>query len=524
MLTLASPAWLLGLLCVPAIWYLHRSGPILRRHPVASLELWQDERARAAQSGTRRPPDPAWLRRAAVLALFCVALAEPKWQRPAERVTLWIDDSLSMQTVEQGTTRLDRGLRLAQAALRESGVRDVMVRPLSEPARRYSAIDAATIAAIRSHAGQSEPRLPAPAQLAPSRAHWLLTDGADEAVNAWLGDAAVERVIQVATGAGNVGITSAAVRPQPADASSGVLQVVLRNGGTGPEERTIAVSVGSATLATKPVAIEAGATVSLIQPVPLPAQRLAVRLIPADALPEDDHADIDLAALQPVVVHVDAACPRDVLRAIDAHPALAAGSGANAGLVIDCGSGWPDGETAPRIVLGRGAAGSFDAAAALWSQSFAGARRRVAELPSRTLGRLDAPRANDEVLLAAADVPLIIRRAGSPRVVETVLDLGATESVASGSVPLLVALLADVALDDALLERTARLDRGTAASMIASRGVLAAAPESARAARHDAAPFVLPLLMLASALLAWDVLALTRQWLRARPRRERSNA
>ena len=83
----------------------------------AHLDLWQDDRARAAQAGERRPPDAAWLRRAAILALLCIALAGPHWQRPAERVTVWIDDSLSMQTLEDGATRLDRGLHLVQMAL-----------------------------------------------------------------------------------------------------------------------------------------------------------------------------------------------------------------------------------------------------------------------------------------------------------------------------------------------------------------------------------------------------------------------
>ncbi len=235
-MTLATPAWLLGLLLVPAIWYLHRSGPILRRHPVASLDLWQDDRARAAQAGERRPPDSAWLRRAAILTLLCIALAGPQWQRPAARVTLWVDDSLSMQTVEDGETRLGRGLRLAQAALRETAVHDVIVRPLSDPARAYPSVNAVTMQAIESRAGTREPQLPAPDALAPARAHWLVTDGADEGINAWLGNTAVERVIQVASSSRNVGITRVTLRPQPADPQSGAIQILLRNGGSEPED------------------------------------------------------------------------------------------------------------------------------------------------------------------------------------------------------------------------------------------------------------------------------------------------
>lgn len=524
MLTLASPAWLLGLLLVPAIWYLHRSGPILRRHPVASLDLWHDERAVAAQAGTRRPRDRAWLRRAAIVTLLCLALAGPQWQRPAERVTVWVDDSLSMQTLEQGVTRLDRGLQLAQSALRESAVRDVIVRPLSQPARTYSSLDAATVASLQSGSGSVEPSLPAAATLAPSRSHWLVTDGADEALNAWLGDSTVDRVIQVATTAANVGITRVAVRAQPGRADSGALQILLRNGGNTAQTRTVEVMAGADTLASMPVSIAAGAAVTLTQIVPLPVPRVTVRLVPADALPLDDRADVDVTALDPVAVHVDASCPRAVRRAASTHPAFALASGGDAGLVIDCGAGWGGELQTPRIVLHEGPEQPLEAGTIAWSKSLAGAPQRVVNFPPRVRGRLDAARASDEVLLAAGDVPLIVRRDGSPRVVETSLDLGAPELSGTETVPLLVALLADAALDAVLLDRIAALDRGMTASMIAARETLAVTPRPTRADLGAATPFVLPLLMLAAIMLAWDVLALLQQWLRARPRRERGIA
>jgi hypothetical protein len=524
MLTLASPAWLLGLLLVPAIRYLHRSGPILRRQPVASLDLWHDERALAARAGKLRPPDFAWLRRAAILTLLCLALAGPQWLRPAERVTLWIDDSLSMQTVEQGVTRLDRGLQLAQAALREAAVRDVLVRPLSQPARSFSSLDAATVASLRSGSGTAEPHLPTPATLAPSRSHWLVTDGADEALNAWLGDSAVDRVIQVAATAANVGITRVAVRAQPGRSSPGELQILLRNGGTVAETRTVVVEAGSATLASMPVAIAAGAAMTLTQAVPLPVPRVTVRLVPADALPLDDRAILDVTGLDPLAVHVDTSCPREVTRAVSTHPALTLARGMDAGLVIDCGAGWRRELHTPRIVLHEGPHQPLDAGAIAWSKALPGAPQRIVNFPPRVRGRLDAPRASDEVLLAAGGVPLIVRRGEPPYVVETSLDLGATELSGTETVPLLVAWLADAALDAALLDRIAALDRGATASMIAARGKLAARPRPTRATPLAAESFVLPLLLLAAILLAWDTLALLRQWLHARPRREPGNA
>lgn len=514
MITLATPAWLLGLLLVPALWYLHRSGPVLRRHPVASLELWQDERARAEQAGERRPPDAAWLRRAALLTLLCIALAGPRWQRPAERVTLWVDDSLSMQTLEDGESRLDRGLRLAQDELRRSAVHDVIVRPLSDPMRAYTSASAATKQAIRSRAGAKEPRLPAQDALAPTRTHWLVTDGADEGVNAWLGNSGVGRVIQVASTSRNVGITRVTVRPQPADPEAGAIQIVLRNGGSEPEARTVEVLAGSVALASHAVSIGPGTSVTLTQVVPLPLQRLTARLVPTDALPQDDSVIVDGAPLTRIAVHVDPTCPVEVTRSVGAHPGLRATTGRDAGLIIDCGSAWGRDVPVPRVVLRQGPPEQFDASSVVWSQAATGAPPRVASFPPRARGRLDAPRAEDEVLLAAGYLPLVIRRAGSPRTVETSLDLAAAGLTGTDTVPLLFAFLADAALGASLLDRSAGLARGDTASMVAPRATLEAQPPSLASTHGEGMPFVLPFVLLAAVLLAWDALSLARRWLR----------
>ncbi len=523
-MTLATPAWLLGLLLVPAIWYLHRSGPILRRHPVASLDLWQDDRARAAHAGKRRPPDTAWLRRAAILTLLCIALAGPQWLRPAARVTLWVDDSLSMQTVEDGATRLDRGLRLAQAALRETAVHDVIVRPLSDPARAYPSVNAVTMQAIESLAGTREPQLPAPDALAPARAHWLVTDGADEGINAWLGNTAVVRVIQVASASRNVGVTRVTLRPQPADPQSGVLQILLRNGGSEPEARTVEVTAGSVALGSHTVSIGAGASVTLNQVVALPLQHLTARLAPADALSQDDSASVDGTLLAAIAVHLDPSCPVEVTRAVRAHPALWITTGRDAGLSVDCGSARSRDVPVPRLVLRQGPPEQFDASSALWSQAATGAQPPVANLPPRVRGRLDAPRAGDEVLLTAGEMPLVIRRAGSPPVVETSLDLAAAELTGTETVPLLFASLVDAALGDSLLDRSAGFARDATASMVTRRATLEARSSSLDVTHRDGVPFAWPFALLAVVLLASDSLSLARRLLRDYGPRARTTA
>jgi hypothetical protein len=370
------------------------------------------------------------------------------------------------------------------------------------------------VQAIQSRAGTSEPRLPAPDALAPTRAHWLVTDGADDAVNAWLGNAVIDRVIQVASTSRNVGIARVTVRPQPADQDAGAIQILLRNGGSEPEARTVEVSADSVALASHAVSIDAGASVTLTQVVPLPVQRLIVRLVPTDALPQDDSASVDGTPLAAIAVHVDPSCGPEVTRAIGAHPALQATTGRDVGLIIDCGSAWGDDVPVPRVVLRQGPSEQFDASSVLWSRTATGAPPRIAGFSPRARGRLDAPRSVDEVLLAASEVPLVIRRAGSPLTVETSLDLGAAELTGTDAVPLLVAFLADAALDASLLERSAGLARGDSASVVVARAVLEAQPRSRDVTHGDGAPFTLPFVMLAVVLLAWEALSLARRWLR----------
>ena len=262
-MSFSTPAWLFGLLLVPVIWYLHRTGPILRRHPVASLDLWRDARLEAMQAGDRRRADPAWIRRAIIAASLSLALAGPTLPRGGERVTLWVDDSLSMQTRQSGRTRLERGLDLAATALRASGVHDVETRVLSSPMRVGAGLGPSDRGTITSQAGRHEPRLPDPAQIDRSRSHWLLTDGADASVNAWLAAAPVARVFQVADDSRNVGIARLSARPQPADATALAIQVQLTNAGDRAESRRVVVTTDAGVIGERDVSIEPGSTATI---------------------------------------------------------------------------------------------------------------------------------------------------------------------------------------------------------------------------------------------------------------------
>ena len=516
MIGFAHPAWLLGLLLAPVIWYLHRSGPLLQRVPVASVELWRDATATASRPGRRPRPDPAWRRRAAIAVLLSLALASPGWRGATPRITVWIDDSLSMRMADASGSRLQQALALAQRALDAAGAQDVIARRLSEPARQYRGLGNNALSALPADSQPSEPRLPPPESLDRSRLHWLVTDGADAAVNAWAATAPIAQVLQLPGATRNVGITRISARLQPGDASTLAVQVRVLNGGSERESRTLELLAGTSRLEARRVELDAGRAAALdFVLTAVPATPLGARLLPGDALADDDALRIDLAPLAPLPVTVDAGCPAPVARAVRAHPALQSSHVEAARLVVDCG-GVPGGRGAARIVLHQGAPTALDASRLFWSQAAADLQRRLSDhLPASARGRLEPPRSGDVVLLTSGTTPLIVSRVGSPHSVESVLDIEAPGFASGPGLPLLIAALADVALGEPLLGRTAGADRGDDSSRVVPLAITASAAHIA-AAPAVVPLTILPLLLLALALLAWDTAALARQLARSR--------
>ena len=110
MFGLTTPWWLFALTVIPLIRWLHRWRAPLSRASVSALFLWTTVDAVSAGGLSQQIPDPAWRRRALIASLLILALAGPWLQRDELRITVWIDDTLSMATIEQDQSRLAEGL------------------------------------------------------------------------------------------------------------------------------------------------------------------------------------------------------------------------------------------------------------------------------------------------------------------------------------------------------------------------------------------------------------------------------
>jgi hypothetical protein len=517
LLSFATPTWLLGLLLVPVIRWLHRGGPRLRTVPVSSLALWRKAATPGPAPGARRPPDPAWRRRALLATLLSGALAGPQLAVPVERITLWVDDSISMLTREPAGTRLETGLARVAAEVRAGARADIEVRTLGNPWQAHAGLSPEVIAGLVKDAGQREP-VPPPAGLRlGDRRHWLLTDGTDPELTDAEAGATYARVFRVGEATRNVGVVRLSARRSLRERDRLDVELQVRNGGDSVEERVAVLADESGVVARFPLRLEPDASVSL-SAVARSSAGLRVALQPGDALEADDILALDTKPLAPRPVALDARCPEAILTALRAHPALVpAGEEAPAELALECGTG-PGTAAMPRIRFTLDSVPEALDGPWTWSSGVGEAqRRRLEGLPLRAGGRL-APPADDDVQLLTVDGrPLIVRRReGGAPLIETALDAVPVGTGDRPAAPLLVAFLVDEALSASLLDAVAVIGREEQAVTIAPRADVGLAATTAGRPATQSRDGTRPLLVAVLLVLLWELAALLRRWRRER--------
>ena len=522
MLSFIAPMWLLGLLLLPVIRWLHRGGRHRRAVPVSHLGLWRGATASSPAAGERRPPDPAWRRRALFTALLFAALTQPQLPAQRVRITLWVDDSISMLTREAQGTRLAVGLAQARALLAEAGPAEVELRTLGDPWRSLGMPTDAVVAtltanvvmasAATAHAGAKAPAGPPAALLHRDSQHWLVTDGTKPAAFDWPGGRRPDRTIQVAAVTRNVGLERLSARRNGGDPDQVDLLLKVTNGGTAAEAREVVFTTDTAEVARTTQRLEAGASVLVNAVVPA-STTVRARLQPGDALAEDDQIVLDLTPLRRRRVAIDATCAGALVAAVGAHPALvvAQDKAADVQAVLDCGArGAAPGMATIRVLADR--APTPPPGSVQWSSAVAEPRRVRLDTEQLRLAARLAVQPADAVLLAVGDEPVIVDRAGPSKLLETSLDFASPDSVRGAQIPLLVNLLFERLLAVNLLDGTAMTDRGPGSARVApavraQADAGAAVPGASRLLRDGARP----LLVVALLALLWEILALCAQ-------------
>ncbi len=523
MLSFVTPLWLLGLALLPVLRWLHRGGRHRRAVPVSRLSLWSGAAASSPSAGERRPPDPAWRRRALLAALVLGTLAEP--QLPATRtpVTLWIDDSLSMRAREAAGTRLAQGVAQARALLGELGRVDLEVRTLGDPWHALGALTDTLPAQLGAGAASGPVQAPPAALLQRGSLHWLVTDGAHAAVLEWPGGRRPDRVLRVGSVTRNVGLERLSARRNPDDAQRIDLLLKLTNGGTDVESRTLIWATEAGEVTRSMQRLEAGSSIFVTATMPA-STRVHASLQPGDALAEDDALALDLAPLRRRRVATDPQCPAALRAAVSAHPALAlaAPDAGDAQAVLDCGTGTGTGTGVPGLPRLRVLAEHAPALARgplQWASAVSAAQRLALDTQRLVVAAALSTSPGDAVLLALGDVPVVVARNAAAPLIETSLDLAAMGAAGAAEVPLLVNWMFERLVGQPLLDPIALTDRGAGAARVARAAPAAAsANDAARRASPGLPRELAPLLLIAALLvLAWEIAALARQWVRLRP-------
>jgi len=295
---------------------LHRFSAGNRTIVVSALFLWPPGFSGDSAGRKSRRPDPRWRLRALLVATILLALAGPELKTSRERtVDVWVDDSLSMQTVEHGKTRLQTAFEDLDRALSEPGVADIRLHSLRNPAvqvmwRRDEDTNSRESWPTPTDSHSSPLHPPIVALMNRDHEHWLISDGADANVNAWAEKAPLRRILQTGTTGDNVALTLLSTRPtMDGDTSHGLTTV--RNLGGNLETRTLSVYSGDKLQFQKSLQLPPHSRSNIHFELSSPDVKHHLRAIltPADALAEDDALSLENYASSPASVSVAADCP-----------------------------------------------------------------------------------------------------------------------------------------------------------------------------------------------------------------------
>ena len=463
MLSLSSPLWLLALLALPLVWWLHRFAETGSRVQVAAHFLWVGADESGDNGRLAHRPPAIWLLRALFLCLLVLALCGPRWSAErAPALTVWLDDSASMFALEHGETRMQQALAALEGELSAGDFRRITLRSLGAPGQGLLLDGPDWGADLRAFSPQprGEPQLPAPALMRTDQLHWLVTDGASAGLAEWAGRAPLSRQLPVGINRENTAIIGLALRRNSDGGDGARLSITLRNGGERPATRQLALYAGDELLSSRTVSVDAaGSRVLVLALDQVPAVPLRALISPADALPMDDQLAIPIAALQSVASRLSGNCGPHLRAALDSHPALVTvdGSGADAGLTVHCGPSRPDLQ-GPVLWVSGGEATLPVQGAPMWHTASARLRQltlQPAWLATSAGSGAPAP-VSATVLLSAGGRPLITHDAGR-QLIAVDLDLARPALVRQPEYPLLVA-----ALVERLMGREAAADGITA--------------------------------------------------------------
>ena len=521
MIDFLQPGWLaVGAAAALAVWWLHRFHHRGSDRIVSAAFLWREHGSPEPRGHRQRPVDRRWRVRALAAFLLASALARPIWPGGGERVVdVWIDDSLSLATIENGSSRAAAATDLLIRRLADADATSVRVRSLTTPGRALELglgtlpdARAALSEWIRPQARTAQP--PLPAEMDPAAEHWLVTDGADASLAAWAASAPLRHIVTIGSETENVAVTRLAVRRLPGAPAMARGLIEAKNTGRAGTRRTVEVHAGEAVVLRTEIDLEPAGTRVLAFEIPTgQAGTIRAALTDTDALGMDDSLVLDADDLQPSAIALIGRCDSHLAAALRAHPGITvvSGAGTPVDLRVHYGDTEPVGVREP-VVWFLNASGVVSVPEAVAWSPVAGPLSDLALDPEwiRAADTTISDNGFSPVLTAGGE-SLIAMRGSPTRVVAVRIDPASSTMATRPQFAALVAGLLDLAAGRPLLDRLAITWRPAELSIIAPRSVEFVQRGRDSNASPAGSPLGPALLIVSLALLLWDTLGRDRR-------------
>jgi len=287
--------------------YLRRVAPLRRTTPAGFL--WQSVLGppRPVLAGGRRRWWFSLALELAIVGLLVLAVADPA-TRPARRIVLVLDNSLSMTATDVPGGRLEEAKRLAREMIAGLGYRETCAVvtaggepsprcPLgNDPIRLRRAIDEVAPASGPDRVVEAVALARRMLATGPGGRIVVLSDGCFRGAAAMASQGDVTGVV-VGTRTENVALTRLAARPQPAPPATWQALVEVANFSDRPAKRRLLAVLDGSRVAEIPLDLPAGGQTQRVLDLPSPRPgRLSVRLDPADHFVADDVRDLRFPA------------------------------------------------------------------------------------------------------------------------------------------------------------------------------------------------------------------------------------
>lgn len=470
------PLWLIALGIIPLIRWLHRWHAPLSSWPVSAIFLWEQAASNEIAGSRRAEPEPAWRRRALAAALLIIALSGPYLSTETRVLSVWIDDSPSVFTIENGNSRLATmfGILSEELERKESLWSEIRLRSLTNPGqmRLYADSDSLNSEDWQGGAKTYLDDFSMPV-LTTDSDHWLLTDGASQEIQTWAARVSLDNIIQFGVGTENSAVTRLAARRSIKNAKAFDVLISISNAGDETDLRQVTLRSGNDVLQTTRLSLVPGQTIQWQAHIAAAEESLTASFSSGDALIGDDQLTISLDQFDPLTTRVDPDCGPALWHALSTHPSLAVvDATTDAALLVSCSRGnfSEDGTSAGQIRSLLNAAKPVSSSPVWLSQ--AGTRGDLSftvDWISATQWPEQESADGRQVVLSTTEQPLVVVHSpasGSSAIVDTVIDLNHPRFIQQAEYATFVATLADLATGRTLLDEAVTISRDARHSVV----------------------------------------------------------